>query len=452
MKASWFCIAAVSLGLVASAQDDNGFVAHEWGTFTSVQGADGVQMTWNPFIRTDLPGFVYDRARAGVPAWRISDYATKETMMTIVRMETPVIYFYSAKARTVDVKVKFPRGTITEWYPQATSLWPRFTSDPAERATASQSYIEWKGVNILPRDTAEITADKLIREKGENHYYEARATDANLLRVHSPSAKGAEYDRDLFYRGAGNFQAPLRLKLSAGDSLELSTTNGEPMTDLFVLTIRNGMARYQHIDHVSSTETRRVQLNEKSFAPLSDVREQIMREMATALVKQGLYEREADAMVNTWKHQWFAEDGVRVLYLLPRAWTDGALPLTMNPAPKQLARVMVGRAELITPQMELVLKTQVERYASGDKAVQSQAIAEVRKLGLGRFLQPATSRIVAGHMDKQFTNAAWAVARLASNGEVKAPTVVDKKPVLPIAEVRKTASLSRAALDEFIAF
>ena len=33
------------------------YVAHEWGTFTSVQGADGGQMAWNPLSVTDLPSF-----------------------------------------------------------------------------------------------------------------------------------------------------------------------------------------------------------------------------------------------------------------------------------------------------------------------------------------------------------------------------------------------------------
>ena len=52
-----------------------------------------------------------------------------------------------------------------------------------------------------------------------------------------------------------------------------------------------------------------------------------------ALVEQGLYEKEARAMVNTWQDQWFAEEGTRVLYLLPRAWTDRTLPLQVSPRP-----------------------------------------------------------------------------------------------------------------------
>src|SRR5687767_6530589 len=36
------------------------YIAHEWGTFTSVQGRDGVQLEWNPFVVEELPKFVYD--------------------------------------------------------------------------------------------------------------------------------------------------------------------------------------------------------------------------------------------------------------------------------------------------------------------------------------------------------------------------------------------------------
>jgi hypothetical protein len=373
--------------------------------------------------------------------------------MTIVRMETPVIYFYSDTPRTVDVQVKFPQGTITEWYPQATALGPRMTTNFAERVSAAQSFIEWKGVEILGRDTKETAADKLIREKGDNHYYEARATDANFLRMKSPRGKGTEYERDLFYRGAGNFQAPLRLQLSSGDVLRLFTTNNEPMSDLIVLTIRQGMARYEKVDGITTSHPREVQLNAKQFAPLSDVRAQLMGEMAAALVKQGLYEREAAAMVNTWKHQWFEEEGVRVLYLLPRGWTDRALPLTVNPAPQKVERVMVGRAELITPQMELSLKKQVTRYMSGEKAAKLAATEAVQRLGFGRFLEPATRRVTAGKADKQFSQAAWELARDASKGDVNPPQVAEETPVPAKApEVKKTAVLTGRWADDYVAF
>ena len=411
----------LSLRLVAAPAASDQFTAHEWGTFTSVQGADGVALEWNPLIKTDLPGFVHNRAvrQGDLPGVLLLNALGKGAMPSYTRMETPVIYFYSDRERTADVRVSFPQGRITEWYPQATRLGPYATTNLPELPLAGRSFIEWAGVKILPPDTKEISAGKLLREKGGSHYYEAREVDANFVRVNVPSAKnGAEYERDLFYRGVGFFQGPLTLKLQeSGRELRLSTKNAEPLTDLFVLTVRQGQARYQKLDRVAANADRAVQIERKPFAPLSEVRPQIMREMAAALVAQGLYAKEAEAMVNTWKDQWFEEEGTRVLYLLSRAWTDRTLPLEITPAPKNVVRVMVGRAELITPEAERELSRQVTLYSQGDDTVKLQAVRQVRTLGLGRFLEPATRKMLGQAPIPAFAKAAWSLAQEASKAD-----------------------------------
>jgi hypothetical protein len=103
----------------------DGYVAHEWGTFTSVQGAEGVQLGWNPLIAADLPPFVFStanptarRAAPLLPGLVFASKARAQDFVTRQRMETPVIYFYSAKPKKVDVSVRFNGGRITEWYPQ----------------------------------------------------------------------------------------------------------------------------------------------------------------------------------------------------------------------------------------------------------------------------------------------------------------------------------------------
>src|SRR5579871_5076443 len=103
MKTSLLAIALLSGGLaIASAADlDNDYVAHEWGTFTSVQGADGVQMFWDPLVAPDLPRFVYDRQHLPHGNKFPVIVGGKIGVMARQRMETPVIYFYSDRLRTV---------------------------------------------------------------------------------------------------------------------------------------------------------------------------------------------------------------------------------------------------------------------------------------------------------------------------------------------------------------
>jgi hypothetical protein len=292
---------------------------------------------------------------------------------------------------------------------------------------AARSVIEWNGVKILPRNTKEISAEKLIRERQGHeteHYYAARETDANFLRMDAPSARaGKEYERDLFYRGVGFFRAPLTVKLDSSETqLTLSTANAEPLTDLFVLTIQRGQARYQFVNRVTDKQEQAVPLSAKPFAPLREVRQNLMRDMAAALTRQGLYAKEAQAMVETWKDQWFAEEGTRVLYLLPAKWTDQTLPLEISPKPDQIVRVMVGRAEMIMPSAEKALSQQVTSYSSGNAAAKQQAVAEVRKLGFGRFLEPAIRRVTTKAGDTVFSQAAWALSNEASKPEPNATT------------------------------
>ena len=74
-------------------------------------------------------------------------------------------------------------------------------------------------------------------------------------------------------------------------------------------------------------------------------------ELETALIAQGLFQKEAQAMVETWWDSWF-EEGSRLIYIVPARMIDATLPLHVEPAPSATARVFVGRIELITPETE----------------------------------------------------------------------------------------------------
>ena len=80
-------------------------VAHEWGTFISVQGSDGVSLEGVQNEVETLPSFVYSatRARASV----FSDFGDASHTVPVRRVrgkgETPVIYFYSKRRRRVRV-------------------------------------------------------------------------------------------------------------------------------------------------------------------------------------------------------------------------------------------------------------------------------------------------------------------------------------------------------------
>ena len=390
------------------------YVAHEWGTFTSVQAADGQQLVWNPLNVAELPKFVHDLAESNgvAPGAASVRFASKSSFATLQRMETPVIYFYSEREQKVDVTVKFPQGHVTEWYPRVSPWKPR-----DGYLGFGPNLIEWKNIQILPRARHEDSLKQLAVEPGGSHYYAARETDADFLQVTSKDAPAAtETEKFLFYRGVGGFLAPLTVSQRGNDAdvVVLQNAGKEELRHLFVFAVRGDQAKFVFVPELAAGTNHDVALTpSEKLRPLSEVRAELAAEMEEALVSEGLYRAEAKAMVKTWDDSWFTEQGVRVLYTLPRSWTDRTLPLTLEPKPREVVRVMVGRAEMITPSMEWAVLKQIVHYSESDSTARGNIVAETKKLGLGRFLQPATSRLSAKFYHPEFAQAALDLANLA---------------------------------------
>src|ERR1044072_10044384 len=103
----------------SSPQKDR-LVVHEWGTFISIAGKDGVSLEWRPLNgASDLPKFVHSMKG---PNDGLRHANSKVDLTAAVRMETPVIYFYANREMDIATKVDFPKGKITEWYPQARAV------------------------------------------------------------------------------------------------------------------------------------------------------------------------------------------------------------------------------------------------------------------------------------------------------------------------------------------
>jgi hypothetical protein len=96
-----------------------------------------------------------------------------------------------------------------------------------------------------------------------------------------------------------------------------------------------------------------------AFAPDEFSKENTARfraDMHRALVEEGLFDDEAEALLNTWELSYFKSSGLRVFFLVPRVWTDHYLPLHVS-VPADVQRVMMGRIELVTPaQRQLLAK------------------------------------------------------------------------------------------------
>src|SRR5437764_13713947 len=90
------------LGADLSSQKD-GLVVHEWGTLTSVADTNGEAMTWASLNGpADLPCFVATLGKGVQGSFKF--------IPGLVRMETPVVYFYSPRRTTLPSHVGIPNG------------------------------------------------------------------------------------------------------------------------------------------------------------------------------------------------------------------------------------------------------------------------------------------------------------------------------------------------------
>jgi hypothetical protein len=334
-------------------------IVHEWGTFTSIAGADGNALLWLPIAtKSDLPTFVEHYRNASV----------KGGLRGKVRMETPVIYFYSPRQVTVAASVSLAAGLITEWFPHASQVRPT-NSSPIMLDPQSAGSLGWDAVTVSPATNANFS-----HESAPSHYYAARETSASTVSVQTPA--GNQLEKFLFYRGVSLFAPPLSAKVLATGRLQLNNAGGS--TTIILFERRGDRLGYR----VSSLDSAAI-MNTPSTSGTLD---SLYSDFEDTLVAQGLYRDEAHAMLETWRDSWFGE-GSRLFYIVPRLFVDTVLPVSIRPAPTRFIRVFVRRIELITPATENTVEVAL---LSGDHET-------LRKYG--RFVDPIVDTMITRHAD-----------------------------------------------------
>lgn len=362
-----FGLLALGLAGWLIAGDQSGspdLTVHEWGTFTAIASKNGQAMEWMPSGGpTDLPGFVEHLGNANL----------KGGLRGTIRMETPVMYFYSPRDVNVSVSVAFSKGVITEWYPRAARIQP---AEPLRNVDLRQlqrdGSITWNNVAVSPNLT-----DDFPREDAPNHYYAARETSSTPL--HVSTSAGDEEERFLFYRGVSAAPLPLSAAQTSEGKLAVRSLSDDEIPAIILFERRGERVGYRLAGAISS---------ETAVDPpeLTGSVDALGADLERTLVDQGLYPDEAHAVLNTWRDSWF-EEGTRLIYIVPRGFIDKVLPLTINPAPAQITRVFVGRLEIVTPATATAVETAT---AAND---------EVTLNKYGRFLEPILEIAREGHLE-----------------------------------------------------
>lgn len=386
---------------------------HEWGTFTSLVGSNG--LTQHGMYHEDeaLPTFVHPFGFTQLAPFPIVDPGfdndncmnmkicfSRNTLQNNVitqKMETPVIYFYGKPAGTnnrVKVNVKFPEGIITDTFPGPIAASPQNNSTFVAIKNGEATF----DVEVLDATTSSL----IPFVDSKNIYSHARGTKSQVVRTNS------ENEKFIFYRGIGRFQPRISISSHQGNLELRSSAASQPLAGFVISVSPDG--KHQQMYRVRTSDmstTSGFQLNSQIVQNLTTTFPYVMKsivtdsavirkEMIAALQNAGLFEDEATAMINTWEQGYLRVPGLRLLYVLPRAEVDAILPLTLTPAADKLQRAFIARIEIMTDIEEQKIIDDI------------QMVGQNFDLNtLGRFAEPKLRRVQQVYASKSSSPKAY---------------------------------------------
>ena len=289
-------------------------------------------------------------------------------------METPVIYFYADEPLEAQVTVGWKGGSISQWYPRRSSG----ESPPAIRSASNSpeatAFQRAGGIDFDQPYKGSITWDLTVGAKGDYDQAEVFKGNETISWLHpripgtSLLTAGEKSESYLFYRGIGQLESGLTFSIDNDETLQI--TNTFPHDIPFVMVFQNN-----HFQVSSQSFTHGIQSQKSLTCALPGLthheknwQAQIYQEMREGLVASGLFEAEAEGMIQTWWRSYFANPSFagcpRVFWVMPTAQVDELLPLSITPRPDKLTRVLVGRAEILTPSAEEQLLSSSEEANS----------------------------------------------------------------------------------------
>jgi hypothetical protein len=277
-----------------------------------------------------------------------------------------VLYFHPSSRPSAippfDVSVHFRGGIVNEFYP-AGDASVALDADRIDAKVQAGVLTSWDGVvldNYVVGSLrwAHVTLGDSVPTPSTSSHVWTTPRQVRSAGVVTPAGEG---ERFLFYRGVAHLDAlvqttlsPTGVLLRAPQRLHWLRAPSMTLARLWLVAIRaDGTVAFREHEPMSiaanspSRELARLRLfddTDYAAASLGELR----RSMKQALVAAGLFDDEAEAMLETWKETWFRGPGLRIFYMVPREWTDYFLPLRMS-APSQLTRVLVGRIDLARP-------------------------------------------------------------------------------------------------------
>jgi hypothetical protein len=356
----WYAVFASAMlcaaGAGAADPPRKGFIAHEWGVFRVNQDADFA----NAELRADwdtLPPFIYGyiKGRVVPQHWGAVE----------IRFQ-PLIFFYSGEPLNARVKIAFPGGMPGVWYPAT----HRPSIEGAQKQPKIGDALEWSISIKQPQPLQRLRATP--PQVAADHWI-ARARKVKSDDIYANFGPGnfdVEREKFIFYDGL--FPQGKWTKIVVdGDNVKLTSQVAHPVFDVTIVDRRKDKPRIARIEKLDAKKT--VDQVEFVEADASRFVAEASKKLLEQLVAAGLYEDEAQTLIDSWKKDMFDTPGVNVFYRLPQSEYDVRMPLSIAPIPNSTVRVGLIYHGHLEPDfaeriLEQVKRLDAQRFADREAA------------------------------------------------------------------------------------
>lgn len=272
-----------------------------------------------------------------------------------------------------------PHGADLDGVDQPPPGWPAslIEDGPAGRGRLSVDAAVMR-VSGEPAGTLELN---LADGRLDGWFPEAERADGRLSWSAETAAAAAASDDQpfLFARGASSAAPPLRVESLGEDAYRLTNISEHPVPDALLLRRHTGgwlIWPQETLEAGASVEIASPPPKERVAGV---ARQRVQDELAAMLGGAGLQAADAAAVQQAWGERWIDVPGVRIVFVAPPIWADTLLPLSATGAQRS-ERVVVGRVEAVTPELQVELLDSVRAELQGGDAFDPST--------LGRFGQP----------------------------------------------------------------
>jgi len=362
------------------------FEVHEWGVFSVYPTAR--------YANVDMA-----KEWAELPKWMYRSFPSINLPTQPMKVRKPIVYFHWADPplpkEPFTMRIRFPQGRPIVWYPTAADAVVMVDDEGSRAAaaefaaTALRATLTWRFWLTDPYPTMGVQdaqRPSLPVVPADHWYARARQVKSDPLFVYRTFGRHGpliETEQFVYYDGVMAPLPCLRAKRDDQGAIYLENSAPYAIHDLYAVEMKKDEAYSEACVPLVPVGQKIVRLNWRGWSLREGTKHPTPSTpvlLLSSLVKAGLNQDEAQALVDIWKPAFFGQEGLTLIYRLPQKEYDRVTTMALDPAPAKLVRVGLvhqPHAEPELPSRVAGLITRLAGVDAGDVKAATMAILDL---------------------------------------------------------------------------